>query len=162
MSMKHWWNHTERGKQNYSEKACPSATLSITNLAQMGLWLCPDPVVRPPTNNLSHGMAQKMLSVTLVIRFEILLRENTKISLRRLQSCYLSYLYRTLIDVMCHRFVRFLHIKFQMETFLGNDSSYMWADCMCSVNVKHSLKILQTSKVLVARTSQLDRFCFMA
>jgi len=33
---------------------------------------------------------------------------------------------------------------------------------MCSVNVKHSLKIFETRKALVMKTSQLDRFCFMA
>jgi len=85
-------------------------------------------IEKPLANNLSHGMAQKMISMTLVMRFEILLRENTKISVtrhaRRLQSCYLSYSYHTLIDIMRSRFVCVLHVKFQVETFMDNNSSY--------------------------------------
>ena len=32
MSMEQWLNDTDRGKLKYSQKICPSATLSIINL----------------------------------------------------------------------------------------------------------------------------------
>jgi hypothetical protein len=50
-----WWNGTDREKPKTSEKACPSASLSTTNLT----WT--DPGVKPglrgdrlATNRLSH------------------------------------------------------------------------------------------------------------
>jgi hypothetical protein len=53
-----WWNEDWQGKLKYSEKTCPSATLSITNPT----W--PDPgsnpgrrVGKPATNRLSYGAA---------------------------------------------------------------------------------------------------------
>jgi hypothetical protein len=53
-----WWNEDWQGKPKYSEKTCPSATLSTTNPA----W--PDPGSnpgrrggKPATNRLSYGAA---------------------------------------------------------------------------------------------------------
>jgi hypothetical protein len=53
-----WWNEDWQGKPKYSEKTCPSATLSITNPT----W--PDPGSnpghcrgKPATNRLSYGAA---------------------------------------------------------------------------------------------------------
>jgi hypothetical protein len=47
-----WWNENWQGKPKYSEKTCPSATLSTTNPT----W--PDPGCgggQPATNRLSYG-----------------------------------------------------------------------------------------------------------
>jgi hypothetical protein len=46
-----WWNEDWQGKPKYSEKTCPSATLSTTNPT----WL--DPGLKPATNRLSYGAA---------------------------------------------------------------------------------------------------------
>jgi hypothetical protein len=53
-----WWNEDWQGKPKYSEKTCPSATLSTTNLT----W--PDPDLnpgrrggKPGTNRLNYGAA---------------------------------------------------------------------------------------------------------
>jgi hypothetical protein len=46
-----WWNEAWQGKPKYSEKTCPSATLSITNPT----W--PDLGSKPATNSLSYGTA---------------------------------------------------------------------------------------------------------
>jgi len=48
--MKHWWNDTEKGKQNYWEKNLSSATLSATNPGVLGFsrFLCD----RPANDNL--------------------------------------------------------------------------------------------------------------
>jgi hypothetical protein len=58
-----WWNEDWQGKPKYSEKTCPSATLSTTTLT----W--PDPGLnpacrsgKPVTNRLSYGTA---LGITL-------------------------------------------------------------------------------------------------
>jgi hypothetical protein len=53
-----WWNEDGQGKPKYSEKTCPSATLSTTN----STWLGPgsNPGRRggkPATNRLSYGVA---------------------------------------------------------------------------------------------------------
>jgi hypothetical protein len=55
---RNWWNEDWQGKLKYSEKTCPSATLSTTNPT----WL--DPVLntgrrggKPATNRLSYGAA---------------------------------------------------------------------------------------------------------
>jgi hypothetical protein len=48
-----WWSEDWQGKPKYSEKACPSATLSTTNptsnLGRRG--------GKPATNRLSYGAA---------------------------------------------------------------------------------------------------------
>jgi hypothetical protein len=61
-----WWNEDRQGKPKYSEKTCPSATLSTTNPT----W--PDPGSnphrrggKPATNRLSYGVA-----VTLRVKLE--------------------------------------------------------------------------------------------
>jgi hypothetical protein len=50
-----WWNEDWQGKPKYSEKTCPSATLSNTNPTR------PDPGLKPgrqpATNHLSYGAA---------------------------------------------------------------------------------------------------------
>jgi hypothetical protein len=56
-----WWNEDLQGKPKYSEKTCPSATLSTTNPT----WRDPgsNPGRRggkPATNRLSYGAAQEM------------------------------------------------------------------------------------------------------
>jgi hypothetical protein len=58
-----WWNEDWQGKPTYSEKTCPSATLSSTNPT----W--PDPGLnpgrrggKPATNSLSYGAAKEMLN----------------------------------------------------------------------------------------------------
>jgi hypothetical protein len=55
---RNWWNEVWQGKPKYSEKTCPSATLSTTNPT----WL--DPILnpgrrdgKPATNRLSYGAA---------------------------------------------------------------------------------------------------------
>jgi hypothetical protein len=55
---RNWWNEDWQGKSKYSEKTCPSATLSTTNPT----WLDPglNPVCRggkPATNRVSYGAA---------------------------------------------------------------------------------------------------------
>jgi hypothetical protein len=37
MSTQHWWNDTDGGKPMYSEKTCPTATLSTTNFTWTNL-----------------------------------------------------------------------------------------------------------------------------
>jgi hypothetical protein len=54
-----WWNEDWQGKPKYSEKTCPSATLSTTNPA----WPDPDSNPgrrggKPATNPLSYGTAR--------------------------------------------------------------------------------------------------------
>jgi hypothetical protein len=39
LSMRHWWDDTERGKAKYYRKTCPSANLSTTNLTWNGLGI---------------------------------------------------------------------------------------------------------------------------
>jgi hypothetical protein len=36
-STQHWWNDTDGGKPMYSEKTCPTATLSTTNVTWTNL-----------------------------------------------------------------------------------------------------------------------------
>jgi hypothetical protein len=59
-----WWNDTDRGKQNNSEKTYPSANLSITNPTRTDLGLHSK---RLATNNLSHGMACHVNVVTFLL-----------------------------------------------------------------------------------------------
>jgi hypothetical protein len=57
MSMKQWWNGTDRGKLKYSG-TCPRATLSITNTKWTHTGSNPGPRGgRPATNRLSHDKA---------------------------------------------------------------------------------------------------------
>jgi hypothetical protein len=49
-----WWNYTYRSRLKNSEKTCPSATLSTTNLSWTDLGLCGE---RLATNHLNYGMA---------------------------------------------------------------------------------------------------------
>jgi hypothetical protein len=64
--MEHRWNEIDRGKLKYSEKKCPSATLSTTNPT----WTDPgsNPGLRgerPETSRLSHGTAAiRLVSIT--------------------------------------------------------------------------------------------------
>jgi hypothetical protein len=79
---RNWWNEDWQGKPKYSEKTCPSATLSTTN----STWL--DPGLnqgrrggKPATNRLSYGATFCSLIIltlwsewtdrTLVSRFRI-------------------------------------------------------------------------------------------
>jgi hypothetical protein len=62
-----WWNEDWQGKPKYSEKTCPSATLSITNPT----W--PDPGSnpgrrggKPATNRLSYGAAVGNLTLPYI------------------------------------------------------------------------------------------------
>jgi hypothetical protein len=51
---RNWWNEDWQGKLKYSEKTCPSATLSTTN----PIWLDPGHRCgKPATNRLSYGAA---------------------------------------------------------------------------------------------------------
>jgi hypothetical protein len=51
---RNWWNKDWQGKPKYSEKTCPSATLSTTNPT----WLNPGRRGgKPATNRLSYGAA---------------------------------------------------------------------------------------------------------
>jgi hypothetical protein len=51
-----WWNEDWQGKPKYSEKACPSATLSTTNPTSLDPGLNPGRRGgKPPTNRLSYG-----------------------------------------------------------------------------------------------------------
>jgi hypothetical protein len=57
---KNWWNNWQ-GKQNYSEKTCPSAALSTINPT-----FCPEANPdrrggKPATNRLSYGTAMKKI-----------------------------------------------------------------------------------------------------
>jgi hypothetical protein len=56
------WNENWQGKPKYSEKTCPSATLSTTN----PIW--PDLGSNPATNRLSYGTA-------LIIKYESKIHE---------------------------------------------------------------------------------------
>jgi hypothetical protein len=56
-----WWNEDWQGKPKYSEKSCPSTTLSTTNPT----WADPDSNpglrgVKPATNRLSYGAASTL------------------------------------------------------------------------------------------------------
>jgi hypothetical protein len=69
---KNWWTKDWQGKPKYSEKSCPSATLSTTNPT----WL--DPGLnsgrrggKPATNRLSYGAATFLWYVTLCGSVEV-------------------------------------------------------------------------------------------
>jgi hypothetical protein len=68
-----WWNEDWQGKSKYSEKTCPSATLSTTNPT----WPYPgsNPGRRggkPATNRLSYGAACIMKLDKYIMTYEIL------------------------------------------------------------------------------------------
>jgi hypothetical protein len=64
-SMAHWWNDTYRGKREYWERTCPSATLSTKSPTQSSLGLNPGlRGERPDTDRLSHGTGS-IVSVTV-------------------------------------------------------------------------------------------------
>jgi hypothetical protein len=51
-----WWNEDWQGKHKYSEKTCPSATLSTTNPTWLDPGLNPGRRCgKPATNRLSYG-----------------------------------------------------------------------------------------------------------
>jgi hypothetical protein len=51
-----WWNEDSQGKPKYSEKTCPSATLSTTNSTWPDLWSNPGRRGgKSATNRLSYG-----------------------------------------------------------------------------------------------------------
>jgi hypothetical protein len=55
-----WWNEDFQGKPKYSEKTCPSATLSTTNLTWPDQGSNPgDRGWKPATNRLSYGKAER-------------------------------------------------------------------------------------------------------
>jgi hypothetical protein len=55
------WNENLQGKPKYSEKTCPSATLSTTNFTWINLGSNPGRRGRKPvTNSLSDGTANKL------------------------------------------------------------------------------------------------------
>jgi hypothetical protein len=57
-----WWNEDWQGKPKYSEKTCPSATLSTTNPTWPDLGSNPDRRGgKPATNRLSYGAANHPL-----------------------------------------------------------------------------------------------------
>jgi hypothetical protein len=58
---RNWWNEDWQGKPKYSEKTCPSATLSTTNPTCLDPGLNPGPRGgTPATNRLSYGAATPM------------------------------------------------------------------------------------------------------
>jgi hypothetical protein len=66
------YNKADRGKPKDSEKTCPSATLSTTNL----IWNNPDanPDLRgdrPTTNRLSHGIVIFTINITDIISITV-------------------------------------------------------------------------------------------
>jgi hypothetical protein len=91
MSMEHWWSDSDRAKLKYSEKTCPNATFSTTNLTwtDLGQNLCLW-VDRPATNHLSHGTAtsteshndhiysKKLLNICMYIYFFHIIQKYTK------------------------------------------------------------------------------------
>jgi hypothetical protein len=55
---RNWWNEDWQGKPKYSEKTCPSATLSTTNTIWLDSGLNPDRRgEKPATNRFSYGAA---------------------------------------------------------------------------------------------------------
>jgi hypothetical protein len=61
-----WWNEDWQGKQKYSEKSCPSATLSTTNPKWPDLGSNPGHRGgKPAINRLSYGTAILLLSIKL-------------------------------------------------------------------------------------------------
>jgi hypothetical protein len=56
-----WWNENWQGKPKYSEKTCPSATLSTTNPTWPNLGHCGG---KPATNRLSYDTTQLLTLVS--------------------------------------------------------------------------------------------------
>jgi hypothetical protein len=61
-SWRNWWNEDWQGKPKYSEKTCPSASLSTTN----STWRDPSLNLghhggKPATNRLSYGVALRFI-----------------------------------------------------------------------------------------------------
>jgi hypothetical protein len=55
---RNWWNEDWQGKPKYSEKTCPSATLSTTNTTRLDQVFNPGRRGgKPATNRLSYGAA---------------------------------------------------------------------------------------------------------
>ena len=58
MNIEHWWNNTNRGKSDYSEKTCQNAVLLNTNHTwagpELNPHLCDEGMV---TKNLNHCTA---------------------------------------------------------------------------------------------------------
>jgi hypothetical protein len=73
---RNWWNEDWQGKPKYSEKTCPSVTLSTTNPT----WLDPGlnlgrRVGKPATNRLSCGAAlSSPFSYTLYLQLAFIVR----------------------------------------------------------------------------------------
>jgi hypothetical protein len=93
-----WWNEDWQGKPNYSEKTCPSATLSTTNPT----WPAPgsNPGRRggkPATNRLSYGAA----CLFLLVYNAVAGRSPTVLSPIRLKLFYLCILFSSLHDRLC-------------------------------------------------------------
>jgi hypothetical protein len=58
MIVENWWNEDWQGKPKYSEKPCPSGTLSATNATGLDPGLNPGRRGgKPATNRLSYGAA---------------------------------------------------------------------------------------------------------
>jgi hypothetical protein len=59
-----WWNEIWQGKPKYSEKTCPSATLSATKSHMTTRSRNPDHSGgKPATNRLSYGAANMVMKV---------------------------------------------------------------------------------------------------
>jgi hypothetical protein len=55
---RNWWNEARQGKPKYSEKTCPSATLSTTNPTWLDAVLNPGRLGgKPATNRMNYGTA---------------------------------------------------------------------------------------------------------
>jgi hypothetical protein len=65
---RNWWNEDCQGKLKYSEKICPSATLSITNLTCFDPGLNPGSRSgKPATNRLSYGAANTAVTTAIIL-----------------------------------------------------------------------------------------------
>jgi hypothetical protein len=110
---RNWWNEDWQGKRKYSEKTCPSATLSTTNPT----W--PDPGSnpshrggKPATNRLSYGAA---LFTKLLLGWWTVL--NLFIPLHRsLMFLFLLFVASSLI--LCIRYSLFLLLKCLLASHL--------------------------------------------
>jgi hypothetical protein len=84
-----WWNEDWQGKPKYSEKTCPSATLSATNPTWPDLGSNPGRRGgKPATNRLSYGTAimQEDAEILCYFHFAFALCDTDKYSVCRIAS----------------------------------------------------------------------------